>query len=634
MAESSTAASGSGIKVDAQVKKAWDETCRILKREGAAEIAERAWSQMTAPPSPTSVVIIGEVKRGKSSLVNSLLGGRNASQVDVEIATSAFLRFRRPADGVPEGTTTLMYAGGRTRRIDFADLPDWVTVSGRHVVDASVEELPIGADVALGSPFVPNVVIVDTPGVGGLNPHHLQLATDIATQASVLVMTCDSAAPITSHELTFLQSVGTDIESVIIVVTKTDKNLQHWRTIADENRRLLRQYAPRFGEIPIIGVSNRRALAALRLPPGAERDTRLARSGLTELAEELARVSRSADTLLTLNCLRMLRNGLERVSGQLDLEEATFNSSTRNVVLTELNAERERLKALMEEERGGWRDFLMRDIAKIQSDTTRFLDHRLDELRSRWRRKIDEAKFDVLRKAPQLFVAEMTADLEVLVKAISEFYVTSINQLLANLAADVQIPIDGLSGLRQRAETPRGRGEGVGDPMMLQMGVIGGSMIGGNLMAAVGLAGGMLFWPAVAAIGAAWVAVNFGFRAVKQGRANLQQWLDRTIVAVNKDVAREINDRTNAVKPEIVLEYRRYLTESIAELKKVITKADNLAKASQAEQDDERRVLVSRVKDVKAATAAIDTQLARFAPGKGQAAVPMQRSAPASAAAK
>lgn len=631
MPDTPTAARGAvGIKVDAQVKKAWDEASRVLKRDGAADFADRAWALLTAPPSPTSVVVIGEIKRGKSSLVNSLLGGREASQVDVEIATSAFLRFVPPADGVADGDTTLVYAGGRRRSIDFADLPGWVTVNGSHVLDSAIDELPIGAEVAMASPFVPNVVIVDTPGVGGLNPHHLQLATNAAASASVLVMTCDAAAPITAPELAFLQAVGTDIEAVIMVVTKTDKNLQHWRTIAEENRRLLRQYAPRFGEIPIIGVSNSRAAAALRLPPGEDRDTRLARSGLAELADELAKVSRSADTLLVTNCLRILRNGLDRVSGQLELERSTLDVGTGSVVIDGLKAERERLKSLMEEEKGGWREYLTRDVTLIQSESIRLLDHRLDELRVRWRKKIDETKLDVLRRAPQLFVAEMTADLEVLVREVSDHYVKSVSDLMANLAADVSISVDGFGGLRERAEVPKGRGEGVGDPMMLQMGIFGGSMIGGHLATALfgaGAAGaGLVALPVIAVVGAAWVAVNFGFRAMKQGRMNLQQWLDRTVVAVSRDVQREIQDRTTAIRPEILLEYRRYLAESIAELKKIITKADTLAKASQAEQQDERRMMAAKIKDVESAKAAVDAQLQRYAPGSA-AGVPIQRAA-------
>lgn len=620
-----------GLKLDAQVKAALDGASRILKRDGAAEIAERAWAQLTAPPAPTSVVVIGEVKRGKSSLTNTLLGGVQASQVDVDIATSAFLRFSPPADGVPDRETKLLYAGGRERVVDFDDLPDWVTVTGSHVQDQTIEELPIGAEVALASPFVPNVVIVDTPGVGGLNPKHMQLAADVASRGSVLVMTCDAAAPITAPELAFLQAVSADIEAVVMVVTKTDKNMQHWKTIAEENRRLLRENAPRFADIPIVGVSNRRALSALQLPPGEERDTKLARTGLPELAAELVKVSQSADTLLTINCLRVLRNGLERIAGQLELEQSALDANTSTVVINELKAERERLKALIDQEKGGARDLLIRDITMVQSDAIRQLDHRLDELRAQWRKKIDEAKLDVLRRAPQLFVAEMTADLEVLVKDISEHYVAGLTKLLTDLAVDINITVSGLGGLRQRTETPKGRGEGVGDPMMVQMGLMG-TIYGGAALGGIGVMAAVA-WPAAVVIGSAWIAVNFGFRAVKQGRVNLQQWLDRTIIAVNKDVAREITDRTNAIRPEIVIEYKNYVTDSMNELRKIITKADELKKASLAEQQDERRMMAAKIKEVQTAIAAIDAQLKRYAPGSG-AAVPLQRATPTPALTK
>src|ERR1700752_4397563 len=94
--------------------------CAVMQRAGRAlvwggltDVADRAWSQLTSPPPTPTLVVIGEVKRGKSSLVNALLAHPGVSPVDVEIATSAFLRFVPATDANVAGSTTLLFAGGR-----------------------------------------------------------------------------------------------------------------------------------------------------------------------------------------------------------------------------------------------------------------------------------------------------------------------------------------------------------------------------------------------------------------------------------------------------------------------------------------------------------------------------------------
>lgn len=182
-----------------------------------------------------------------------------------------------------DGDASLLFAGGRRRDVPIGELSDWVTENGRHVVDAGIDELPIGADVAIDSEFVPDAIVVDTPGVGGLNPSHLRLAVETARAGSVLLMTCDVSAPICGPELAFLDSVSAEIETVVIAVTKIDKSPRGWRSIVEENKRLLKAHT-RFGNAPIIGVSNVRARAALQMDPGEQRDKALASSGLPELA--------------------------------------------------------------------------------------------------------------------------------------------------------------------------------------------------------------------------------------------------------------------------------------------------------------------------------------------------------------
>lgn len=604
----------SAAPLDPQMEKAVREARRLLNQHGLSEVGDRAWDTLNAPPAVPALVVIGEVKRGKSSLVNALLGVRDLSPVNADIATSTYIRFVPEADLSERRRTTLLFAGDRRRTVPLEDLANWVTVDGDHVADARVDELPIGAEVSMTSPWLPNVAVVDTPGVGGLNPTHLRLATDAATHASVLLIACDASAPITGPELEFLQKVSAEVESVAMAVTKIDKSMRTWRSIVDENRRLLREHAPRYSHIPIVGVSSRRALAALDFEDGESREAKLHSSGFRELIEQLQRLCGSGEQHATVNALRIMRSGLERASSDIDLQRTAAEGSA--VVIEELTAEKARLQSLKDEAQSGWRDFVVRDLNSVQHSSVRLLDQKLDGMKRQWGEKLNAAKWEVLRKSPQLFVADMTADLEVLIAEVSDHYVADVAKLVRDLGDGLDVSVEKLSTARTPNENVRR--PGVGDPQMLMMGIIGGNTLGGGALAALGVTG-VALWPACIAIGGAWVAVNLGYRALKSGRQQLEQWLRETIAAVRSDVVQELNERGNTLRPEILDGYRRQLTESIAQLQQLISQANAAAKASRTEREKALAELDAQRKSVTLAMAGVDAQLSRLTQSRSAA---------------
>ena len=116
------------------------ELLRVSDPDGAERV-ERALSQR--PELPT-VVVVGETKRGKSSLVNALLACPGLSPVDAGVATATYLVFGH-ADA---WQASAHYPGSvESLPVDIAELPNWVTMRG---------ELPLGA-------LPPRFVTVDGP---------------------------------------------------------------------------------------------------------------------------------------------------------------------------------------------------------------------------------------------------------------------------------------------------------------------------------------------------------------------------------------------------------------------------------------------------------------------------------------
>ncbi|HEY0808316.1 MAG TPA: dynamin family protein, partial [Pseudonocardiaceae bacterium] len=211
-----------------------------LLRESDPDSADRVVVQRPVVPS---VVVVGETKRGKSSLVNALLALPGLSPVDAGVATATYLVF-----GHAERWRAMACYPGQLPPVEFdlAELPHWVSTG---------YELPTGqlppryVDVVGPVPILQRLSIVDTPGVGGLASMHGELAKQAAAGATALLFTVDAGSPLTAGELAFLREVGERVETVVFALTKTDA-FRGWRQVLADNRALLATHAPRFADAP------------------------------------------------------------------------------------------------------------------------------------------------------------------------------------------------------------------------------------------------------------------------------------------------------------------------------------------------------------------------------------------------
>lgn len=118
-------------------------TDKILRPFGYDAISDLAEQRAQSMEQTRSVVVVGEVKRGKSSLVNALVGWRDASPVGVDVTTSTTISFGEATAEQPGGTAQILFPD-RTEQIPHAELADWVSCEGAHVTDSRIEELPTG----------------------------------------------------------------------------------------------------------------------------------------------------------------------------------------------------------------------------------------------------------------------------------------------------------------------------------------------------------------------------------------------------------------------------------------------------------------------------------------------------------
>lgn len=125
--------------------------------DAAAEVDTALRREVTRP----AIVVVGETKRGKSSLVNALIGATGLSPVDVAVATSTYLEFVPAADAGARA-----FLPGRTEPVELglADLRNWGTAGG---ILPDGTRPPRRIEVRHPAPLLEHLSLVDTPGTGG-----------------------------------------------------------------------------------------------------------------------------------------------------------------------------------------------------------------------------------------------------------------------------------------------------------------------------------------------------------------------------------------------------------------------------------------------------------------------------------
>ncbi|HTZ55761.1 MAG TPA: dynamin family protein [Candidatus Acidoferrum sp.] len=220
-----------------------------LVRADIASIIEQAQS------NAASVAFLGQFKRGKSSLVNALLGE------DV-LPTG-----RLPLTGV---TTTVSfgdrgavvrYLDGREEDTDLCELATFVTEESNPKNRLGVARV----DVKLPLPLLHGIALIDTPGIGSTLAHNTQIAQEVSERVDLAIFVTGPEPPITNDEVGFLLQVHDLAERVIVVLAKIDLASGAEHEVHDFTRHVLDDALHR--DVPLFAVDTRspdERIAALR----------------------------------------------------------------------------------------------------------------------------------------------------------------------------------------------------------------------------------------------------------------------------------------------------------------------------------------------------------------------------------
>jgi hypothetical protein len=425
-----------------------DEVAALSDRLGDTATAGRARSQAAAATGgEVRAVVVGEKKRGKSSLVNALLSAPDLLPVDVDIATSVHVSVY--AADRPQARAVTAASGAEGTEISLGQVAEYAALDP----DSGEMRHPDVTEVSVG---VPNrllgggLVLIDTPGVGGLVSGHAALTLAALSLADALIFVVNGSSELTASECAFLGQATERVATVLFALTQTDK-YPHWRQILAKNQELIAQHAPAFIDAPWFPVSSRLRLDAANAPT-AERAAELdARSGFGPLVEALTgQLAGHAAELREANAAWAAQRLIARLTADT---ERRLRSLAQDPALAEELTQR-RVKLNQARKAGAtWMRSLDARFRKLSTDVGRLYARRISELESSADRMAAEADATTATAVAHDFdagVRALWADLEA---------ATRDGAVLAATAVAAELGAEGVDALETDMPYPEELGE-------------------------------------------------------------------------------------------------------------------------------------------------------------------------------
>ncbi|WP_433797030.1 dynamin family protein [Actinoplanes sp. CA-252034] len=549
---------------------------RTADPDAAADLAQLRRAHLTRP----GVVVVGETKRGKSSLVNALLGVPGLSPVDAAVTTAAYLSF------VPGDTFTARAWLPGGDQIDIDDLSSWAR---GHQRTRKIE-------VTHPAPLLQYLTLLDTPGAGGLDPVHATIALDAVRRATALLFVADASAPLSQPELDFLAAATERVDAVVFALTKIDAYPQ-WRTIAEDNRSLLQAHAPRFAGAPWFPVSARLAEAALTAD-AATRDTLAAESKVPALQHALVELAGRGHQLRLANVLRAAHRDLTRLR---DLADERVNAAAADATAqAATRAERAALAARKRTESRQWTLKLNAEIQHARVAVVGRLRTRLTEVQHDYARRIDAAKGEALTALPD----DLDTQLQAVAAQLSTILEDTYRDVAEKVLADTFDPARVSATLRHAmtAGPPR---DGSGDNMLIALSAGGIALIAGRGamlgVSALGIGGAGLLMP-FAGLGLGLAAGGYVIyrRRVHTDRRHAHTWLRDVLAEARAALTDEISGRFTDLQYALSVALDDAIERRLRELDALIAEIDAAA-AEDAAGRAKRRAAATTDRDTAAA---------------------------------
>jgi hypothetical protein len=355
-----------------------DARAVMQRRFGSAQTSEIDDARARLLDGRLTTVVVGEFKRGKSTLLGALVEDPELFPVNVDIATNLVTSVEY---GPTEQIVAYLGEGAECQpaSISREQLPQYVTEQGNRGNARRVSLVRI----TVPSPRLEaGLVLLDTPGAGGLNTEHTAVTYAVLSSADVALFVLDALTPLTTQELSLLSDVARQAARIMVVITKIDR-VPEYESAVDNARAKIAQVlgAEVAARTPVVPVSSAAKLDWLRT--GDEESLEV--SNFPRFESQLwSLLTGHGGAVLVARALGRLIRVLDDLAAPLDAEVVALTASTAEIheLTAGLDRRRDELTGLSRPV-AGWRSQLISAFDEIRTDTDRRLGAELTSIGGR-----------------------------------------------------------------------------------------------------------------------------------------------------------------------------------------------------------------------------------------------------------
>ncbi len=201
------------------------QTAQALEQEGSTLQRQRRGIEELArrlEANRFNLAVLGQFKRGKSTLINALLGRKILPSAVVPLtAVPTFVTWSETSnllihkvDGtIQEGGS---FAGDEALRKALAGL---VTERENPKNRLGIAKVSIGCPAPI---LRDGLVLIDTPGIGSTFRHNTETTHDVLAECDAALFVTSADPPVTEQEAEFLQLVRHHVRHLFVVLNKID----------------------------------------------------------------------------------------------------------------------------------------------------------------------------------------------------------------------------------------------------------------------------------------------------------------------------------------------------------------------------------------------------------------------------
>lgn len=516
-----------------------------------------------------TILVAGEMKAGKSTFINSLLGVdilATAHEVCTNVPTKIvygdkekiIVHYVRETNGKQKSASI----------INRDQLAEFSTESANKENKKNVDYIEIQANSAL---LAEGLAFIDTPGLGAIDPLHAIATYRMATQADIIFFLGDARKPLTQSEITSLKDLVKVSNSKQIIHLITCCDLKNSDDIASSNKKMFDSDFAGYN-IPIIKVSS---LSYRKYVRSGKRE-QLDASGFLQVKSIVADINNDLKSLLNNRFNSLALDVCERGHALLsEVIDTIENPELKERKVEELRELEDRLTEI-EENQSAWQTDLNGELQKFVSDLNSFIKKHQDNIVENIRENLKSDSYlkdkDALGKSITADLIRFQGDLETIItdgfiriyewlrtttglKKIQEDSIETPN------IVDVNITIDSKIGNAKFGQKMQGlyRSVLVGGTISVAAGAAGqwaGGAIGAKVGAAIGtgIAPGIgtAIGAGVGALAGVLVGVFTGFSIFRESKEERKRKQRNEILEACKkqikDVFTNISDEVNRAK--------------------------------------------------------------------------------------